>query len=65
MSKTALVTGGTRGIGAAIAHGLKISGMTVIANYAGNDKKAEEFQKETGIIVKKFDVSSANQAECH
>ena len=63
MKKIALVTGGTRGIGSAIAYGLKISGMEVIANYAGNDKKAEEFQKETGIKVKKFDVSKEKSCQ--
>lgn len=57
MSKIALVTGGTRGIGAAISVGLQQSGINVIANYAGNDKAAKSFSEVTGIKVKKFDVS--------
>ncbi|MEM6602474.1 MAG: acetoacetyl-CoA reductase [Pseudomonadota bacterium] len=58
MSKVALVTGGTRGIGAAISQGLKDQGFKVVANYAGNDEKAQKFASETGIAVKKFDVSN-------
>lgn len=57
MGRIALVTGGTRGIGAAISKALKAGGHTVIANYAGNDEKAKAFTDETGITVKKFDVS--------
>lgn len=57
MSRVALVTGGTRGIGAAIATGLKDAGYTVAANYAGNDERANAFKDETGIAVYKFDVS--------
>lgn len=57
MGKVALVTGGTRGIGAAISTGLKDAGYTVAANYAGNDEKANAFKAETGIAVYKFDVS--------
>ncbi|MEQ8440834.1 MAG: acetoacetyl-CoA reductase [Alphaproteobacteria bacterium] len=57
MGKVALVTGGTRGIGAAISTGLKAAGYTVAANYAGNDEKANAFKDETGIAVYKFDVS--------
>lgn len=57
MSKVALVTGGTRGIGAAISLGLRDAGYTVVANYAGNDEKANAFKDETGIAVSKFDVS--------
>lgn len=57
MSRVALVTGGTRGIGAAIATGLKDAGYTVTANYAGNDDAANAFKEETGISVYKFDVS--------
>ena len=41
MTKIALVTGGTRGIGASISSNLKTSGYTVIANYASNDESAE------------------------
>jgi len=56
MVRTALVTGGTRGIGAAIAKTLKGAGHTVVASYAGNDEKANAFKAETGIDVRKFDV---------
>lgn len=56
MSKVALVTGGTRGIGAAISTCLKEAGYTVAATYAGNDAAAAEFKKETGIQVYKWDV---------
>ncbi len=58
MSRVAIVTGGTRGIGEAISLALKEQGRTVVANYAGNDAKAEAFQAATGIRVAKFDVSS-------
>ncbi|MAO90668.1 MULTISPECIES: acetoacetyl-CoA reductase [unclassified Hwanghaeella] len=57
MSRVALVTGGTRGIGASISTGLKDAGYTVAAAYAGNDEKANAFKAETGIAVYKFDVS--------
>jgi len=52
-----LVTGGTRGIGAAISRMLKLGGYSVAANYAGNDVAAQAFKEETGIAVYKFDVS--------
>ena len=58
MSKVALVTGGTRGIGAAIALGLKEKGYQVAATYAGNDEKAAAFKAETGIHVYKWDVAN-------
>jgi acetoacetyl-CoA reductase len=58
MARVALITGGTRGIGAAISKELKAQGRTVIANYAGNDAAAEAFQRETGTKTVKFDVSS-------
>src|SRR6185503_11212531 len=58
MSRVALVTGGTRGIGAAIAKALKAAGYKVAANYAGNDEAAQKFKSETGIAVYKWDVSS-------
>ena len=58
MSRVALVTGGTRGIGAAIAKGLKSAGFKVAANYGGNDDAAQKFKAETGIPVFKWDVSS-------
>ncbi|MEO1192055.1 MAG: acetoacetyl-CoA reductase [Pseudomonadota bacterium] len=58
MARLALVTGGTRGIGGAIATSLKESGYRVVANYGGNDEAAKRFTDETGIETKKFDVSS-------
>src|SRR5271169_3299184 len=58
MARVALVTGGTRGIGAAISKALKAAGYKVAANYAGNDAAAEKFKAETGIAVYKWDVSS-------
>jgi acetoacetyl-CoA reductase len=61
MSRIAVVTGGTRGIGAAISVELKQKGMKVAANYAGNDERAREFSESTGIPVYKFDVSDFEQ----
>src|ERR1700687_4637818 len=58
MARVALVTGGTRGIGAAISKALKAAGYKVAATYAGNDAAAEKFKAETGIPVYKWDVSS-------
>lgn len=58
MTRVALVTGGTRGIGAAISKALKAAGYKVAASYAGNDAAAEKFKAETGIAVYKWDVSS-------
>lgn len=57
MGKVALVTGGTRGIGAAISTSLKAAGFDVVASYAGNDEAANAFKAETGINVIKFDVA--------
>ena len=59
MSKVAIVTGGTRGIGAAISQGLKQAGYTVAANYGGNDEAAAKFKAESGIAVYKWDVGDA------
>ncbi len=58
MSRVALVTGGTRGIGAAVCKALKVAGYKVAANYGGNDEAAQKFNSETGIPVFKWDVSS-------
>ena len=58
MARVALVTGGTRGIGAAVSKALKAAGYTVAATYAGNDAAAEKFKSETDIAVYKWDVSS-------
>jgi len=57
MSRVALVTGGTRGIGAAISMALKNAGYKVAASYAGNDEKAKAFHDVTGIPAFKWDVS--------
>ena len=57
MSRIALVTGGSRGIGAAISAALKAAGYTVAATYAGNDENAAAFTAETGIKTYKWDVS--------
>jgi acetoacetyl-CoA reductase len=58
MARVALVTGGTRGIGAAISKALKAAGYKVAASYAGNDAAAEKFKSDTGIPVYKWDVAS-------
>ncbi|MFL1463719.1 acetoacetyl-CoA reductase [Roseococcus sp. DSY-14] len=57
MARVALVTGGQRGIGAAISEGLKAAGRTVVASYAGNDAAAAAFTERTGIPCVKFDVA--------
>lgn len=57
MSRTALVTGGTRGIGRAISEGLKARGYKVAANFGGNEEAAKLCEQETGIKCYKFDVS--------
>jgi len=62
MSRVAIVTGGTRGIGEAISVGLKNAGYKVAANYAGNDERAKAFEAKTGIAVFKWDV--ADYASC-
>ncbi len=63
MAKIALVTGGTRGIGASIAMALKDKGYKVASNYAGNDERAKQFSESSGIPVYKFDVSDYAQCE--
>jgi acetoacetyl-CoA reductase len=60
MARVAVVTGGTRGIGEAISVALRDSGMTVAANYAGNDEKARDFTNRTGIKAFKWDVSDCD-----
>lgn len=62
MARVALVTGGTRGIGAAISVALKDAGYNVAANYAGNDEAANAFKAKTGIPVYKWSV--ADYDEC-
>ncbi len=57
MARVALVTGGSRGIGAAISVALKAAGYNVAANYAGNDDAAQAFTKETGIPTYKWSVA--------
>ena len=61
MSHTAIVTGGTRGIGAAISVALSEDGHRVAATYAGNDEAAEAFKTQTGISVYRFDVADFDQ----
>ena len=58
MARVAVVTGGTRGIGAAISKALKSAGYTVAATYHGNDEAANRFKGETGIAVYKWDVGN-------
>ena len=58
MSRVAVVTGGSRGIGAAISKALKAAGYKVAATYAGNDEAANAFKTATGIPVYKWDVSN-------
>ncbi|WP_119270704.1 acetoacetyl-CoA reductase [Taklimakanibacter deserti] len=58
MGRVAVVTGGTRGIGAAISKALKQEGHKVVASYAGNDEAAQKFKAETGIEVRKWDVGN-------
>ncbi|MEZ5802664.1 MAG: beta-ketoacyl-ACP reductase [Rhizobiaceae bacterium] len=57
MARVALVTGGSRGIGAAISIALKDAGYKVAANYAGNDEAAQKFTADTGITTYKWSVA--------
>jgi len=57
MSRVAIVTGGTRGIGAATSTALRDAGYRVAANYGSNDERAQAFRRETGIAIYKWDVS--------
>ena len=56
MARVALVTGGSRGIGAAISQALKAEGYEVAATFAGNEEKAAAFTAETGIKTYKWNV---------
>lgn len=63
MARTALVTGGSRGIGAAISRALKEEGYTVAATYAGNDEAAAKFTEETGIKTYKWNVADYDSSK--
>jgi acetoacetyl-CoA reductase len=63
MARVALVTGGTRGIGAEIGRALQKAGRTVVATYVGNDQAARAFSQETGIKIYKFDVSNFDECK--
>ena len=63
MDKVALVTGGTRGIGASISKKLSNNGIKVIANFASNEDSANKFSKDSNIDVIKFDVSSFDECK--
>ncbi len=63
MGKTAIVTGGTRGIGAAISRAFADKGINVAANYAGNDEAARRFSEETGIPVFRWSVADYGACE--
>ena len=63
MSRVALVTGGSRGIGAAISTALKEAGYTVAATYAGNDEAAASFTEETGIKTFKWNVADYEESK--
>jgi acetoacetyl-CoA reductase len=63
MSRVAIVTGGTRGIGRAICEALRDQGATVVANYAGNEEKARAFTEDTGIKAYKWNVG--DHEACH
>jgi len=65
MTRVAIVTGGTRGIGKAISLALRDQGHTVVANYAGNDEKARAFTQETGIRAWKWDVGDHDATLAH
>lgn len=63
MARIALVTGGSRGIGAAISKALKAQGCNVAATYAGNDAAAAQFTEETGIKTYKWNVASYEESK--
>src|SRR5271168_428377 len=58
MARVAIVTGGTRGIGAAVSVALKNAGYKVAANYCGNEERAKAFADKTGIAAYKWDVGA-------
>ena len=62
MERVALVTGGSRGIGAAISLALKNEGYKVAATYAGNDEAASKFSNDTGISTYKWNVASYEES---
>jgi len=63
MSRVALVTGGTRGIGEAICLALKDAGFNVVATYAGNEEAAQKFIDQTGIQAYRFDVGNYDDCQ--
>ena len=63
MARVALITGGTRGIGAEISRGMKADGYDVVAGFHLNVQRAQRFQKETGIDILQFDVSDYDACE--
>ena len=63
MTRVAIVTGGTRGIGEAICLALQEQGRTVVANYAGNEEKAQAFAERTGIKTYRWDVGDFEAAQ--
>ena len=63
MARVALVTGGSRGIGAAISQALKDAGYSVAATYAGNDEAAAKFTGETGIKTYKWNVADYDESK--
>ena len=63
MARTALVTGGSRGIGAAISKALNAEGYKVAATYAGNDEAAAKFTEETSIATYKWNVADYDESK--
>ena len=63
MARVALITGGTRGIGAEISRGMQADGYDVVAGFHLNVQRAERFHEETGIDIMQFDVSDYGACE--